>query len=186
MLEILGLIFRAAFGLALVCGLLYFVYKRFAADWEDLAGIYGRPWQPPRIQKRFANLVVYSEQRPPRTYKGVVSIGLHEDGIGLRPNRWLVPFHEPVFVPYDEIKGWRQDWYLDTPSVELSLRRAPALRLIMPKHQVEWLTRFADESIPISPDRPPHGGPWLSRGAAIVLGLLTVAMVVFLAFRALA
>lgn len=186
MLDMLGYMFRAAFGLALVSGLLFFVYKRFAADWEDLVSVYGRPWQPPRILKRFANLVVYSEERPPRTYKGIVSIGLYEDGIGLRPNRWLAPFHEPVFLPYDEIKGWRQYWYLDSPSVELSLRRAPSHRLIMPKKQVEWLTTISDEPIPVSPERPPHGGPWVSRGAAILLGLMTVAMVVMLAVRALA
>jgi len=186
LVEILGQVFRVAFGLTLLSGLLFFVYKRFAADWEDLVSVYGRPWQTPRIQKRFANLVVYSQERPPRAYKGIVLIGLYKDGIGLRPNRWFAPFHAPVFLPYEDIKGWRQDWYLDSPSVELSLRRAPALRLIMPREQVEWLTRIADRTIPVSPDRPPHGGPWVSRGAAIMLGMMALAFLVMLALRALA
>ena len=183
MSDILGQIIRSLFGLAMVGGLLAFIYKRTAVDWERLAAAYGdsrsRDRGPPQDKRRFANMILYGRGRPTRSYKGVVAIALYDDGIGFRPNAFLVPFHKPIFVPYDDITGWRQNWYLDAQSVELNFRDTPDMGIIMPKGQVEWILSRDRSGISISEDLPPHGGPWRTR---LLIILVSLHMLVGLAY----
>ena len=174
-------------GALLPAALLAFIYKRDAIDWEKLAAVYARPWETPQSRKRFANMILYSEGRPAKGYKGVIGIGLHEDGIALRPNPFLKPFQEPVFIPYAEIRGWDQPWYLDAKSTELSFSKAPQMRMIMPREQVEWMLSLdADGAARISDARPPHGTrPWLTSAAALVLGAAALVVIVVLLVKGL-
>lgn len=156
------------------------VYRAHAVDWQKLASVYGRDWQAPRLYRLFADLVLYREGRPARVYKGIVSIGLLDDGIALRPNPILVPFQSPVFIPYTDIEGWDQSWYLDAKSTELSFRKAPQMRMIMPRKQVEWMLSLAGDAAQISEARPPHGaGPVLSGAMAVAAGVMAIAVFVF-------
>ena len=169
-------------GLLMVGGLLAFIYKRTAIDWERLAAAYGQDWRPPQDMRRFANMILYAKGRPTRSYKGVVAIGLYDDGVAFRPNAFLVPFHKPIFVPYNDITGWRQNWYLDAQSVELNFRNAKDMRIIMPKSQVEWILSRDRSGVSISEDLPPHGGPWRTRLLIILISLHTLAGLAY-AFR---
>lgn len=184
MLELIRQMFTFTFGLVMVGGMLAFIYKRFAIDWEELSRVYARPWQAPREQRRFTNMILYSEGRPARSYKGVVQIGLYPDGIALRPNRFLVPFHPPIFIPFEDIRGWDQRWYLDARSTELSFRKTPHMRVIMPQKQVEWMIAGACKPVPVSSARPPHGTrPWLTHYLALGSGGLAVMMIAALIAR---
>lgn len=175
MIDVLSQIIRGLFGAGIVVGLLLFVYKRDAVDWEQLARVYGKPWQTPRLHKRFANMILYSEGRPSKSYQSTMGIGLHDDGIALRPNRLLVPFQPPVFIPYADIRGWGQDWYINADSTELSFAKTPHMRVIMPRDQVEWMLSLAKGTVYISETRPPHGTrPWLT----YVTALASVAMAI--------
>ena len=182
MTDVIGLIgqaFGLVFGMAMVWGLLYVVYKGDAIDWEQLAAAYAGPWRPPLRKKRFANMVLYSEGRPAKPYKGVVSIGLHANGVAFRPNSFLVPFQVPIFIPYEDIRGWRQHWYIDAPSAEVSFRRTPHMRMIMPKDQMQWMLQYADGAAQVSDERPPHGSlPWRTWLLAAVFGVWGIGLLI--------
>lgn len=87
----------------------------------------------------------------------------------------LLAFIYPIFVPYSDIQGWEQKWYIDAKSVELGLRKSPSIRLIMPAGQVDWILSSGVGEFPVSPDYPPHGRwPWRTFVVAITLGIMSV------------
>ena len=177
-------IISTAFGLTIVGGLLWFIYKRHAADWERLAAVYGRPWREPLEQRTLQNLLTYGPDKPIRAYKGLVTIGLYEDGVGIRPNRFLAPFHDPVFIPYTDIKGWKQKWFIDAPSMELEFAGLPDMWMIMPERQAKWIASGASGQMQMNDfDRPPHGRwPYFTFYAAIFIGLNALLVIAYLLF----
>lgn len=165
-------------GLVMVGGLLGFIYYRDAVDWRNLQTAYGRAWAPPVEKKSLQTMILYSEGRPAKSYKGLLTIGLYPDGIGIRPFIFLVPFQSPIFVPYSEIKGWKQKWFLDAASTELAFAKTPAMRVIMPTKQVEWILSLAQGAVPISPDRPPtENWPWLTFSWAIISAIMAMIVI---------
>lgn len=180
MMDLLWQVFASAFGLLFAAGILSVVYKAHAVDWQKLVEVYGRDWQTPRLKKRFAHMMLYSEGRPAKSYNSILDIGLLEDGIALRPSRIFAPFHPPIFIPYRDIEGWSQQWYINAKSAELSFRKAPHMRMIMPRDQVEWMFSLTGLAAPVSAARPPHGKwPSLTFIAALSAGIMAVAVVLF-------
>lgn len=185
-MNLLGQIFGHLFGVIIVAAMMIALFRREAVDWEQLVSAYGRDWRPPRLQKRFANMILYSQGRPAKSYKGIVQIGLHDDGVALRPNRILRPFQKPIFVPYRDILGWDQDWYLDAKSTELSFRKASHMRLIIPHEEVKWMLTFANGAARISDERPPHGTrPWLTFIFALASGVMALVVSVIILVKGL-
>ncbi len=182
--DIIGKIMTGAFGLAFVSALLVFVYKRHAMDWDQLVRVYGRPWQTPLAERRFQNLVLYSEGRFAKSYASLLTIGLYDQGLGLRLSPIFAPFHAPIFIPYTDIQGWKQIWYVNADSVELAFSKLPDMRLIMPADQVDWIKAGTTHApIEISDTRPAHGHwPSVSYAAAIASGVMAIGLIVFLAF----
>ena len=179
-MDFLGQMFGFAFGVVFVALILSAIYKAHAVDWQKLVEIYGRDWQPPRLKKRFAHMILYSEGRPAKSYNSILDIGLLEDGIALRPSRIFAPFHPPIFIPYTDIEGWSQQWYINAKSAELSFRKAPGMRMIMPRDQVEWMFSLTGLPAPVSAARPPHGNwPSLTFVAALTGLFMAAAVFVF-------
>ncbi len=179
MIDLLGQAIGIVFGGVIVVALMSMIYKRDAVDWEQLVTAYGRDWTEPRLLKRFANMILYSDGRPAKSYPAMISIGLYDDGIAFRPNRVLVPFQRPVFIPYADIQGWDQNWYLDAKSTELSFRKAPHMRIIMPHEQVEWMLSLAKGPPRISAERPPHGTrPWITYYVALASGAMALVVII--------
>ena len=179
-MDFLVQVFGYAFGGIFVVVILSVIYKAHAVDWARLVEIYGRDWQAPRLKKRFAHMILYSEGRPAKSYNSMLDIGLLEDGIALRPSRIFAPFHPPIFIPYTDIEGWSQQWYINAKSAELSFHKAPHMRMIMPRDQVEWMFSLTGNAAPVSAARPPHGKwPSLTFVAALSGGIMAVAVVTF-------
>lgn len=182
MIDFLGQAIRLVFGGVIVVAMLRMIYRRHAVDWDQLVSVYGRDWRAPPLKRRIGDVVLYSEGRPAKSYNSLMQIGLYEDGVALRPNRFLVPFHRPIFVPYTDIQVWDQNWYLNAKSAELSFQKAPQMRLIMPRKQADWMLTLAGAVVPISDARPPHGTrPWRTYVLALVMGasgLFTLIMVI--------
>lgn len=171
-------------GLVIAGGLLAFMYKRDAVDWEKLEAAYGSAMTQPVARRRFNNMILYSEGRPAKSYKGVIAIELYPDGMGLKPFPLLAPFQKPIFVPYADIEGWKQIWYIDAASTELAFRKTPQMRIIMPTSQVDWIRSMAEGRFEISQDRPPHGRwPWMTYVSSLAIGVLTLGLIVVLVFR---
>ena len=180
MMDFLGQVFGYAFGVVFVVGILSVIYKPHAVYWQKMVEVYGRDWQAPRLKKRFAHMILYSEGRPAKSYNSMLDIGLLEEGIALRPSRIFAPFHPPIFIPYTDIEGWSQQWYINAKSAELSFRKAPHMRMIMPRDQVEWMFSLTGLAAPLSAARPPHGKwPSLTFVAALSGGIMAVAVFTF-------
>jgi hypothetical protein len=170
--------------LALLLGLLSFIYWRHAIDWQAIEQAYHRPWQEPMQMKRLQTLLLYSDGRMTKSYKGLLTLGLYRDGIGMRMNPVLVPFHRPVFIPFTDISGWTQKWFIDAKSVELSFAKVPHLRIIMPADQMDWVAGSSGGAVSISPEQPPHGKwPYASFAIAVIFGAWAVLLIVYLLFR---
>lgn len=178
MLEFLRLLFGYAFGGAFVVGILGFMYKRHAEEWEVLASVYGRKWAPPIQKKRFRSLVLYREGKPARPYAGIVTLGVYEHGIALKPFVFLAPFHKPVFIPFADIQGWKQSWYWDGASTELMFTGTPELQMIMPEVQVKWISSVGQSGIAVSDDYVPRSNwPWATQAMAVCSLCMVIAVI---------
>jgi len=184
MVDILQQIFSFVFGLLMVIGLCGFIYKRHAQEWEQLARVYGRKWTPPIAVKHRRSMVLHKEGEPARTYAGIVTLGVYSDGIGLKPIPWLAPFHSPVFIPFGDIKGWQQKWYWDGPSVELVFSKTPALQIIMPAKQIDWISSQQPGEIPLSAEVSPRTNwPWATQAMAFVSLFMVVTVIAISAYK---
>ncbi len=109
-------------------GALYLVYYRDAHFWRYLSNFYEAPWQRPIETRRFQNAVAYGEGFASKSYNGLLTIGIHEFGLALSIISPFSFFHKPLFIPFSEIKGWKQFWYLNAKSYELELESAPDVK----------------------------------------------------------
>lgn len=186
MIDLVAQAFGMAAGAIITGAMVLAIYRRDAGDWTRLSSVYGRDWLTPRLHKQFANMILYSDGRPAKSYAGIISIGLHDDGVALRPNRFLAPYQSPIFIPYADISGWRQEWYINAQSAELSFSKAPEIRLIMPRKQVDWMLSLAGDAANISQARLRHGArPWRTQLSAMVFGALAMLIIVILLVKGL-
>lgn len=184
--ETLFAIHNAVVGLLVGGGALYFVYYRNAARWRSLAAVYGAVPGPPGEERRFASCVLYGGGVGTNSYRGLIILGVHDNGVSLRLTPPFNGFHRPIFVPFDHIAGWQQSWYLDATSIELTLRQVPDIKIIMPAEQVTWLQdRTAGPLAITSAPSQSTDYPSTSRGLAIAQGVMAVGLLVFVIFKAL-
>jgi len=184
MIEVMRHVFSFLFGLVFVGGLLAFIYKRHAEEWERLVAIYGRAWTAPLAKKARRSLVLYREGSPARTYAGIVTVGVYPDGIGLKPIRCLAPFHAPVFIPFSDIKGWKQSWYWDGASTELMFARAPELQMIMPETQVKWISSIGSAGVTLSEDYVPRANwPHATQAMAVMSLCMVITLIAILLLK---
>lgn len=156
-LEFLQQALTFAFGSGLAIGLFVFVYWRNSARWRLLARHYGRDWGRPSETRKMQNGVMYG-QGAFNSYKGILKIGVDQNGVSLaiiRPFSFFY-FCEPLFIPYSEIKGWQQQWYLDSKSVELEFARVPEVKMVMPADQVEWMRKRSGLQMTVRAEPTPH------------------------------
>ncbi|MEL7429576.1 MAG: hypothetical protein AAFN43_06215 [Pseudomonadota bacterium] len=168
-------IFRTLAGFALVVGLLYFIYHRSAFRWQYLAKSYARPWGKPLEIKHMQSVVLYGMRAGGNIHRGIVTIGIEKDGVAFKPLWFLAPFHEPLFIPYSDIRGWGQQWYLDDKSVELEFARAPEVKLLMAASEFKWIREFAGNRANITDARSPNNAkPEFFYWFSLIVGLLSL------------
>lgn len=143
-----------AFGF--VIALLGYMYKRDACHWRYLATTYGQPWKKP-IRERWGNLVLYGKFPVSKSYNGIAKIGVHHDGIALKV---MMPpqniFCRPLFIPFKDIRGWNQSWYLNAESTELELNQAREVKIVMPRDQLNWIRSMGGHEIEIMNQSSPN------------------------------
>lgn len=173
-------IFRGLAGFALVIGLLYFIYHRSAFRWQYLAETYARPWGKPFRVKHLQSAVLYGMRAGGNIHRGIVTIGIEEHGVAFKPLWFLAPFHEPLFIPYEDIKGWDQHWYLDDKSVELEFIRAPEVKLLMAASELKWIREFAGNRVDIKEIRSPYNAkPSLFYALNLLFGFIGIGVGIF-------
>ncbi len=114
--------------------------------------------------------------------KGMVTFGLHETGLSMRVLPPFSVFHSPLFIPYDDIRGWKTTWYLDAKSAELEFHRAPEIKMIVPAEQAEWFRKYAGSNLVLRDVVPPHGKAGRGWYAfSLVSACISLAMLAWLA-----
>ena len=109
-------------------GAMYWVFFRDSHFWRYLADSYAQPWQNPLTTRRFQHGITYGREIGSKSYSGLLTIGIYDHGLGLRVFAPFSFFHKPLFIPFNEIEGWDQHWYLNAKSCELTFKRAPDVK----------------------------------------------------------
>lgn len=175
-------VFRSMFGFAFAAGLMYFIFYRSAFRWQYLAQVYARPWGSPISERRFQTIILYGMRPGGNILKGVFTIGVEEEGIAFKSLWLFAPFHEPLFIPFDDIKGWNQTWYLNDKSVELEFARAPEVKMLLAASEFQWIREFAGRRLEYRHDQSPHNDkPLIFYWATLLMGILGIGLVLALA-----
>ncbi len=154
--EMLEKAWLMTIGMSVFFGAMYLIYFRDSYYWRYLGKFYEAPWERPLETRHFQHAVAYGEGVASRSYNGLLTIGVHQMGLALK----IIPpfnfFHKPLFIPFSEIKGWKQFWYLNSKSYELELKSAPDVKLVMPASQVEWLQERSNGRLEVVEEKTPH------------------------------
>lgn len=171
-------------GLAFVVVLVGTIYKRDAIHWQHLEQAYGRPWQQP-LRERWASAVLYGKFPLSKAYNGILKLGVHKDGVSFRVMFPLISyFCRPLFIPYRDIRGWNQTWYLNAKTVELELARAPEVKIAMPHDQLEWIRSTEGKGISMTnKPSPHHAKPKIWHAYTIVSSTVMIVTVLFLLLK---
>lgn len=169
-----------AIGLGVFGGSLYLVYFRDAHYWRYLGKFYEAPWRRPIETRYFQHAVAYGEGIASKSYNGLLTIGVHELGLALRILPPFSFFHKPLFIPYAEIKGWQQHWYLNAKSYELEFKSAPDVKLVMPASQIAWLQEKSRGQISVAGERSPHRQrPNIWYAVLVIQGLMALGILMY-------
>lgn len=133
-------------------GILYATARR----WRYLSMSYaGSPDQP--IEKRSLQSAILLGLGGYNSIKGIITIAAHRTGVSFRILPPFNIFHEPLFIPYADIRGWQTTWYLDAQSTELEFRRAPDVKMIVSAEQAEWIKKHSGQRLELHDTPPPKG-----------------------------
>lgn len=180
-MEIISYFIKIAFGFSFVIFLMGFMLYRNSARWRELASVYGQNWQKPVSQKGFQHGVLYGKNVAFNSYNGILTLGAHLDGVAIKVMAPFCLFSPPLFIPYEDIKGWKQSWYLNAKTIELQFERKPEFKMVMPREQIEWMQEISGSKVLVSKETPPHADkPIFWYGVTILLGALTLLLMGYL------
>ena len=167
----------ALFGYSVFAFLFFGALWRFACRWRYLAESYAADRGKP-LDKRSLQSAVLLGLGGFSSLKGILKVGVHDTGISLRIIAPFSLFHTPLFIPYGDIQGWVTTWYLDSRSIELTFRRSPKVKIVVPADLAEWIAARAGQKVELHAVRPPHGNAgrgWFAFAlVSAALGLLMI------------
>ncbi|MEL6364535.1 MAG: hypothetical protein AAFR11_06820 [Pseudomonadota bacterium] len=171
-------------GYGVFFGLMWVVLSRDAHWWRYLASAYASPREAALETRRFQHGVVYGKGGASKSYNGLLTIERRAEGVALSVIPPFSFFHKPLFIPYKDVQGWGQLWYVNAKSVELTFERAPDVKLVMPASQIEWLQQASGAAMEIRSETSPHTArPNLWYLAIFVQGMLALWLLGWLALR---
>ena len=124
----------------LMCG----VWKANARRWNRLAAAYRAPQGIQcESERSMQTVILVGGQVGWNSYKGIVTVGVTEDGILLRVVRPFSVFHPPLLIPYNAMQIKARKWYLLGKTSELTLRRVENVQVILHDETLEWVASQA-------------------------------------------
>lgn len=132
----------------LMCG----IWKANARRWNRLAAAYRAPAEITCIAERtMQTVILVGGQVGWNSYKGIVTVGVTEDGILLRVMRPFGAFHPPLLIPYGDNKIEPRNWYLIGKTSQLTLSKVDNVQVIIHDELLRWIesevTALADLSV---------------------------------------
>ena len=175
--------FYTIFGLAVFCFLYFGMLWRTSCRWRYLADAYAGDAGTPIEARRMQGGVLIGLGGFDSLH-GILNISAHETGVGLRMLLPFSLFRRPLFIPYGDIEGWVTTWYLDAPSTELTLRRAPDVKVVISRDKAEWLAGYSGRKLTLNDVPPPQGkaGQGWHRFVLGVLIYMAIGLVTLLGF----
>jgi hypothetical protein len=175
------IVFNTIIGLAFFAFLYIGIIWRHSFRWRYLADFYAGDGGPPIETRRLQGVVLIG----PVAYESlhrIVHVSAHKTGIGLRMMLPFSLFRTPLFIPFGDIEGWATTWYLDAPSSELSLRRAPDVKVVISQELAQWLAGYSGRKFTLHDVPPPQGkaGQGWRRFVLGVLIYMAIGMVTLL------
>lgn len=146
----------SVFGFGVFIALFGGMLRANAWRWRQLAAIYGGDGGPVR-DKRSMQSGVLLGLGGFNSLHGILNIAVHDKGVSFRVMAPFSLFHDPLFIPYRDIRGWQTSWYLDAPSVEFEFEGVPAIKMVMSAEQAEWIASFAGQRLTLHTVEPPGG-----------------------------
>ncbi|MEM9332590.1 MAG: hypothetical protein AAGA53_14770 [Pseudomonadota bacterium] len=144
------------FGIVVFAGIFGGMLWANARRWRYLAEYYAEDKENP-VEKRIMQSAVLVGRGGYNSLHGILTIGVNNSGLILRILSPFSLFHNPLFIPFDEVKGWGTTWYLNRESTELQFSRAPDVKVIMPLEQAEWIENYSKGEMALSELDPPQG-----------------------------
>lgn len=170
------------FGLAVFIFLMRWALLTQSRHWRFLADLYPSSINNDVLATRRLQSCVLLGLGGFNTVKGIMTVDVHRHGVTLRMMPLFSFLHPPIYIPYDEIQGWKTTWYLDAPSTELEFSRTPDMKMIVPAELATWLQDNAGYRIALRPERPPQGNAgrgWFAfQLVNVALGLVMVSTMI--------
>lgn len=130
--------------LPLPIALLLFMWWRTSWQWRALADRYGVEDPKPDTEK-LGWLVLWSGTVYCRTYNGITVAGVTADHLTLRIVQPFAMFHQPLKIPFSELKVERARWYVNDRSYMLTPRRVENVGIIVPEEYLAWIVAQTGE-----------------------------------------
>lgn len=167
------------FGLSVFAFLFFGMLWRTACRWRYLAKNYAGATGPSLEDKGLQSAVLLGLGGY-NALHGIVRTSVHETGVSFRVMTPFSLFHAPLFVPFEDIRGWSTTWYLDARSIELQFRKAPDVKMVVSEELAEWIASFAGRRMVLSEISAPEGRAGTGwRAFALVNAGVSVVMLTF-------
>lgn len=138
----------SVFTLVVFFAALYGVLRLQNFRWRLLAVAYASSVERPvKAVKKLASIVAIGGARFFTKFPAV-RISVCEDGLALRV---VPPFSvgaPPLFLPYAEMEVRRTDWYLNSGSFSIRMRRGAGVELIVDDELFSWIQKYTDRCEP--------------------------------------
>lgn len=129
-------------GYSTFLGLMYFALNSIAYRWKLLAAVYAtRQWpNSPNGTKYMQAVILFGGAAFWRSYAGITTIAVTDDGIWLKLLPPFSLFHKPLMLPFSDLKVQDVEWYLNATSVELIAEQASEIRIVITGDLLDWIT----------------------------------------------
>lgn len=132
------------FGYSVFVGLMYGVWKANARRWTRLAAAYRAPdGITCAAERSMQTVILVGGQVGWNSYKGIVTVGVTEEGILLRVMRPFSAFHPPLLIPYGAMQIKPRKWYLAGKTSEITLRKVDNVQVIIHDETLQWVAAQA-------------------------------------------
>ena len=143
----------AIFGQGVFFGLMYAVWKANARRWNRLARFYRADDELSEEtirccpMRRMQTVILVGGHVGWNSYKGIVSVGVTNQGIVLR---LLPPFsflHPPLFIPFRESRIEPRKWYLIGRTSQLTVDQVSNVQIILDDELLQWIEGVCPDSV---------------------------------------
>jgi hypothetical protein len=127
-------------GYCVFAGLMYRIGKANARRWNRLAAAYRAPAGIKcAAECTMQTVILVGGHVGWNSYKGIVSVGVTEEGILLRLMLPFSFFHPPLLLPYGDNQIEPRKWYLVGKTSQLTLRKVGNVQVIIHDELLQWI-----------------------------------------------